>query len=128
MQFAFLCLCKQKQEGRNSKQLVPCGRGFAAGARGFAGAPEPCKGTTGENNWVPTLSPGKKGMLLHEIWSIVKNKLVQQKLVMPHVLPKPSLENQTYTFPLLYFSTCSDAQVLLVTPEQKAFFYRSMMF
>lgn len=86
----------------NRKQLVPCGGGFAAGARGFSGAPDHCKGTMRENNWVPTLSPGKKEMLLHEIWSIVKNKLeeledwLQQKLMM---LPKSSLEKTDKYFP-----------------------------
>jgi len=47
--------------------------------------------------------------------------------MMPHVLPESPLENQTVFFPLC-FSTCSDAQVLLVTPEQKAIFYRIMMY
>lgn len=28
-----------------------------------------------ESNWVPALSSGKKGMILHEIRLIVKNKL-----------------------------------------------------
>ena len=66
----------------NVKQLSPCDDGSAAGkqgegrsARGFAGAPDRCKGTTMESSWVPALSSGKEGMLLPEIWSIVKNKL-----------------------------------------------------
>lgn len=122
------------------EQLSPCREGSVAGgrvkggsARGFAGAPDGCKDTAMESSRGSALSSRKKGCSYTNSGNGREPAGGAGRLPPVKASDAPCAAQNLPGKPdggffWLCFSTCNDAQVFLITPEQKTFLYRSIVF